>query len=102
MSEMVVRMQTQIKKTSGDLFLFGLKLISGAVLGLTLALIMHVVLGHADGENVLAFVFIMTVGAAAFLRLAKNWSLTVLLVFDLICILVGMLLRLYIMVAPEA
>ncbi len=102
MSEMVVRMQTQLKKTSGDLFLFGLKLVSGTVLGLTLALIMQVVLGHAEGENIIAFVFIMTVGTAAFLRLARNWSLTVLLVVDLICILVGMLLRLYIMVAPDA
>lgn len=102
MSEMVGRMQTQFKKTSGDLFLFGLKLVSGAVLGLTFALIMQVMLGHAEGENMIAFVFVMTVITAAFLRLAKTWSLTVVLVFDLICILVGMLLRLYILVAPEA
>ena len=102
MSELVGRMQSGLKKTSGDVGLFALKLASGAVLGLTFALIMQEIMGQADGENLIAFMFVIVVTTAAFLRIAKTWGLTATLVFDLICVLVGMVLRLYIMVAPDA
>ena len=102
MSELVGRMQSGLKKTSGDVGLFALKLFSGAVLGLTFGLIMQELLGQADGENLIAFMFVIVVTTAAFLRIAKTWGLTATLVFDLICVLVGMVLRLYIMVAPDA
>lgn len=102
MSEMVDRMQTQFKKTSSDLALFSIKLVSGFVLGLTFGLITQVALGGGEGENLLAFIFVLIATIGVFMRLAKTWGLTVILVFDLICILVGMLLKLYIMVAPEA
>ncbi len=102
MSEMVVKMQTQMKKTSSDLFLFSVKLVSGAVLGLTFALIAQVVLGQTENENLIAFILIIVATAGIFLRLAKSWGMTAVFVFDLICVLVGMLLRLYIMVAPDA
>lgn len=102
MSEMADRMHTQFKKTSSDLVLFSLKLISGIVIGLTLGLITQVVLGGGEGENLLAFILVMAVTVGVFMRLAKSWGITMVLVFDLICILVGMLLKLYIMVAPEA
>lgn len=101
MGEMVGRMQTQIKKTSSDLLLFALKFVSGAVLGLTFALITEVIMGHGEGENILAFLFVIVVVTAAFVKISKAWGMTMVLVFDLICILVGMLLRLYIMVAPN-
>ena len=102
MSELVGKMHSQIKKTSSDVLLFTIKLISGAMLGLTLALIMQEVLGHAENENLLAFFFVIIVTTGAFLRIAKNWGLTAVLIFDLICVLLGMVLRLYIMVAPGA
>ena len=102
MPELIGRVQTQFKKTSTDFFLFGVKLISGAVLGLTLALVAEVMLGQGEGENTLVFVFVMVLAGGVFLRLAKSWGLTAVLVFDLICVLVSMLLRLYIMVAPDA
>lgn len=100
MEEMVGRMQTHLKKTSGDLLLFVLKLVSGGVLGLTLALIMQEVLGKAEGENLLAFFFVIIVTTSVFLRLAKAWGFTAVLIFDLVCVLIGMILRLYVMVAP--
>lgn len=102
MSEMIGKMQDQFKKTSSDLFLFSLKFMSGAVLGLTFALIMQEALGKADGENLLAFFFVISVATVVFLKLSKTWTLTSLLVFDLIAVLIGMVLRLYIMVAPGA
>ncbi len=102
MSELVGRMQTQFKTTSSNLLLFLGKLFSGLILGLTFALVAEVMLGYGEGESIMLLVFVTTIIAGLFLRLARNWSMTVLLVFDLICILVGMLLRLYIMVAPDA
>lgn len=102
MSELIGRMQSQIKRTSGDLFLFTLKLISGAVLGLTFALVMQEMLGHQEGTELLSFFFVIVVGTAAFLKIAKRWSFTSVLVFDLICVLLGLVLRLYIMLAPGA
>ena len=101
MSEMVGRMQSQFKKTSSDLALFSIKFVSGSVLGLTFALIMQEMLGNAEGENLVAFFLVIVVTVGAFLRISKAWGLTAVLVFDLICVLLGMVLRLYIMVAPD-
>jgi hypothetical protein len=102
MREFVGNMQSGLKKTSGDVFLFSVKLISGSILGLTLALIMQEIMGKADNENLFAFFFVIVVTVAAFMRLAKAWSLTAVAIFDLICVLLGICLRLYILVAPGA
>lgn len=102
MAEFVGKMQAGIKKTSGDVFLFAVKLISGAVLGLTFGLIMQEILGKADNENLFAFFLVIIVTCAAFLRISKAWSLTAVAIFDLICILLGVCLQLYIKVAPGA
>jgi hypothetical protein len=99
MGEMIGNMQTQLKKSSSDFLLFTLKFVSGAILGLTFALIMQVIMGYAENENLLVFTFAIIITTAVFLRIAKGWGLTATLIFDLICVLVGMLLRLYIMVA---
>ncbi len=102
MSEFVGKMQSGFKNTSSQVGLFTLKLVSGAILGLTFALIMQEVMGKAENENLIAFFFVVIVTAGAFLRIAKSWGLTAILIFDLICVLLGMVLRMYIMVAPNA
>jgi hypothetical protein len=100
MSELVGRMQDNFKKTSSDLFLFALKFLSGGVLGLTFALIMQEVLGKAEDENLLAFFFVIIVTTGAFIRISKSWGLTATLIVNLVLVLIGMILRMYIMVAP--
>lgn len=102
MSQMAARVQTQFKKTSSDLVLFVVKFVSGGVLGLTFALVMQEALGKADDENLLAFFFVIFVTIGVFLKVAKSWSMMAVFVFDLICVLLGMLLRMYIIVAPGA
>ena len=102
MSELVGRMQTRFRQTSSDAALFSLKLVSGGILGLTLALVMQEILGKAEGENLLAFFFVIVVTTAVFVRVMKSFGYTAVLVFDLICVLLGLVLRLYIMVAPGA
>lgn len=102
MGEMVDKMQARLKQSSGDMIAFLIKVVSGFFLALTLALIIHEVLGKKEGEGALSFTFMLVVFTGVFLRVAKKWSLTAVLVFDLLCILVGIILRLYIMVAPGA
>jgi hypothetical protein len=102
MSEMVGRVQDHFKRTTGGVGLFFLRLVSGAVLGLTFALIMQEVLGLADGQNLLTFLLVIITTTGIFLRLSKVWGLTGLMIFDLIAVLLGLVLRLYIIVAPGA
>ena len=100
MAEFIGNMQSQLKKTSGDLGLFSLKFVSGTILGVTIGLIMQEILGKAEGENLFGFLFAIVVVAGLFLRISKAWGFTAILIFDLIAVLVGMCLKLYIMVAP--
>jgi NhaP-type Na+/H+ and K+/H+ antiporter len=99
---MVGRMQMQIKKTSTDVTLLLLKAASGSVLGLTFGLIVQEVLGRPGDQGGLAFFLVIGVTLAVFLRTAKAWGFTSVFIFDLICVLLGMVLKLYILVAPGA
>lgn len=101
MSELVGTMQDQLKRNSGEVALFFVKFISGAILGLTFGLIMQEILGKAEGENVLGFFFMIIATSAAFMKVAKSWRWAAVLIFDLICVLVGLVLRLYILIAPN-
>ena len=100
MGEMIGRVQDGLQRSSGDLALFVLRLVSGLILGLTFALIMQEVLGRAETENLISFLLVIITTSALFLRISKSWGLTGVLVFDLVAVLIGMILRLYIMVAP--
>jgi uncharacterized membrane protein YeaQ/YmgE (transglycosylase-associated protein family) len=73
-----------------------LQIFTSLLLGLTLSLILQEVMGFGT----LAFVFVMLVGALLVFRLLRTWTIFSNLVFLFICILVGMLLRMYVMLAP--
>lgn len=71
-------------------------LISGLFLGLTLAYMGQVLFAY---ENfILFFVTLLTLGFVY--KLLSRWSITQILIFDLIVILIGALLRMYILLAP--
>ena len=78
-----------------------MKLVSGGVVGFTLALIVQEILGQPN-ELTLAFVFTFCVTLGVFWRLTRSWGLSAVLVFDLIAVLTGLLLRMYVMIAPNA
>lgn len=101
MSEFVGRMQQGLKQNSSDLALITLKILSGGVVGFTLALIVQEILGQPS-EMTLAFIFSFAVTMAVFWRLTRSWGLSAVLVFDLVAVLTGILLRLYVMIAPNA
>lgn len=100
MSELVGRMQQGIKQGSSDILLMALRALTGTVIGITVGLIVQEVLGQGQ-EITLAFVFALVTTFALVWRLTRGWGLAAILLFDLITVLVGVLLRLYIMVAPN-
>lgn len=98
MAQVVENLQNKLKSTSNGLLLFTFKLISGLAIGLTVALIGQEIFSY--GTFLFAFVVVVVTGLL--LRKARNWRWTTLLVFNLICVLVAMLLRMYILLAPGA
>jgi hypothetical protein len=73
-----------------------LRLLSGFFLGLTLSLIGQELIGYGT----FALIFSTVVVLAIVMKLMSQWSFAQIFIFDLICVLVAMLLRMYILVAP--
>ena len=88
--------QEGVKSSTISLFHILLRLVTGLVLGLTLALIGQELMGYGT----FALLFVMVVVVAALMKILANWSIGQILIFDLICVLVVMLLRMYILIAP--
>lgn len=90
--------QDRVKTSTSQLVLFLVKLTSALVIGLTLALIGQELIQYGT----FSFVLVIVVVGLTLLRIFKFWNWSRLLVFDLICILVALLLRMYILLAPGA
>jgi hypothetical protein len=98
MAQLVENVQQTLKKTSSSAALITLKVLTGLVLGLTLTLIFQEIFQYGN----LLFMFVIVVFTGGFIRLSRSWDWKTLLTFNLICVLVGLLLRLYVLVAPGA
>ncbi len=98
MGQFISNMQYRVKSSSLGMFTLMLKIVTGLMLGLTLALIAQEILGFGQ----LSFILFIVVFASAFLKTAWRWNLGGVLIFNLICVLVAVLLRAYILVAPGA
>lgn len=96
MKGLAVGVQDGVKSSTLSLTHFALRLVSGFFMGLTVGLIGQELSGYGS----LALVFVSLVVLALFVRLSKSWSLMQILIFDLICVLVAQLLRMYILLAP--
>ncbi|MCK6598462.1 MAG: hypothetical protein L6Q37_08880 [Bdellovibrionaceae bacterium] len=88
--------QEGIKMTTKTLTLLAIRGLSGFFLGLTLALI---------GQELTQFgsfslIFMTIVIMAIFMKLSQGWSFTKIFIFDLICLLVMQVLKMYILIAP--
>lgn len=96
MKGLATNVQDGVKTSTISLTNFILRLFSGAFLGLTLGLIGQELMGYGT----VALVFCLIVIAGIFMRLSASWKIPHILIFDLICILVAQLLRMYILLAP--
>lgn len=98
MGQFIEELQFKLKNSSVSIVTFVVRAISGMILGLTLALIGDEMMGY----NTFSFMLVIVVTTAAILKISKRWTLARVLVFDLVCVLVAMLLRMYILIAPGA
>lgn len=96
--EMADNMQRSIKLSTTKILLWMLKFATGLIVGLTLSLIGQTLLDY----KVFGFVFGIVVVTAVFLKVSSKWSFAQVFVFDVFCILVALLLRMYVLVAPGA
>lgn len=90
------QLQQSAKNTSISLTQRTLRIISGFFIGLVLALITQELM-HTE---VLMFLFLTTLISAIIYKLLARLQIFQILIFDLICVLIGILLRMYIMIAP--
>jgi hypothetical protein len=98
MAQLSMKLQNQFKETTESLSVYVLKIISGLLLALTLSLIFQEIIGF----EALSFVLLSTTIMIGFMRIVRNWKVVSILVFDLVCILTALLLRMYILIAPGA
>ncbi len=96
MGQMLENMQFQIKKSSATIGLISLKLFTGFILGLALTMIAQEIFNYGQ----FLFWFVIMVTTTVFMKLSKFWKLTGTGVFIFICLLIGLLLKLYIHIAP--
>ncbi len=94
--EVGTQLQDGVASTSMTLSIMALRLITGIMLGLTIALILQEMIGYGT----MSLVFCNVVVLGLFWRISRSWSLGQVLVFDIICVLVAQLLKMYIMLAP--
>ncbi|MBC87636.1 MAG: hypothetical protein CL677_10715 [Bdellovibrionaceae bacterium] len=90
--------QKQAKSSMIQMFTLMVKVFTGGMLGVTFALIGQ----EAFGFGTFSFIFVSVTILGAFLKIAKSWKLMSILLFDAFCILLGFLLKMYILIAPGA
>jgi len=96
MAGVISNFQDRVKTSSNAISLLVFKAITGLCLGLTLALIGDQVIDYGWFSFIL--VIVVTIGAS--LKVMKSWTWLHVFIFNLICVLIGLLLRMYILIAP--
>lgn len=96
MSELIGGLQDKVKTSSSTVVLITAKVLVSLFFGLTLALIGDEVLQYGW----FSFILMLVTFSALLLRLMKSWSWGPVGVFSLICVLIGICLRMYILIAP--
>lgn len=98
MGQFIENVQETLKKNSQNIGIFTLRLFSGFVVGLTLTLIFQQILGYGQ----LLYWFIIFVAIAAFLRTTKGWTFMAVVGLDFVLVLIALILKMYILIAPGA
>lgn len=98
MGQFIEDLQYKIKTSSGNMLLVAAKVLVGLVLGLTFAIIGQQMVGYAT----FSFLLVIVATTMSFYRVARAWKWSYVGIFALTCVLVALLLRMYILVAPGA
>lgn len=95
-SQFAGQVQDGVKNTSVSLFGLALKFVTAFFFAMTVALIGQELMGSGN----FTFVFTMVVVMGLIFKLIGKWNVGAVLLFDLFCVLVALLLKLYLQVAP--
>lgn len=90
------QVQTGVKKTSSSLMTWVLKVMTALVVAMTLTLIAQELFDFGS----FIFVFLFVLQSALMIKIMSAWSMGAVLIFDLICALIALLLRMYLLIAP--
>jgi hypothetical protein len=96
MAKFIDNVQQKVKSSSNMAALMTARLLTGLYVGLTLSLIGQEIIRY----EWMMFLLVIMVSAGALMKISKSWTWTQLFIFNLICILIGLLLRMYILIAP--
>ena len=88
--------QDGVKSTTTSLTSMVVKILTALFFSLTISMIAQELIQYGT----LAFMFMMLVVMGLTYKLIAKWTLGATLVFDLVCVLVALVLRMYIMLAP--
>ena len=88
--------QDGVKGTTTSLTSMTVKILTALFFSMTVSMIAQELIQYGT----FAFMFMMLVVMGLVYKLIAKWTLGATLVFDLICVLVALVLRMYIMLAP--
>jgi len=97
MGQLVSSMQVGAKTASTSFLLLTIKIITAFVVGLTLSMVGQELVSYGT----ISLIFVLLVSTASLLKIMSSWAMGTVLIFDLICVLVALLLRMYIIIAPN-
>ena len=97
MNEFKEGFSSNIKNSFHDFMIFSIRLFSGFLLGLTIALAAEKIMGI----QIFAFMFVVILTSFVVLRVTKNLGLLGAIIFLLVLVLIGVLLQLYILKAAS-
>lgn len=89
-------LQAGAKNASHSLAHAILRILSGFLIGVVLALIVQ----ELTHSGTFMLLFLTTVFTAAIFKALSRFSMMQIFIFDLICVLLGTVLRMYILIAP--
>jgi hypothetical protein len=96
MGNLIGNAQERLKTSTNALLLLSFRTATGLFLGLTFALIGSQIIDYGW----FSFVLVIVVTTGAILRVTRGWAWIHILIFNLICVLTGLVLRMYILIAP--
>lgn len=98
MGEMINKVQFQVKKSSSDLGTYFFRVMTGGWIGMVFAHFFQMIF---EFENFL-FMFVIVLMTGAIVRVTKGWGFFSVVILNLFCILIGILLQMYVTIAPGA
>lgn len=96
MGNMIGNAQERLKTSTNALALVTIRVLTGLFLGLTFALIGDQIIDYGW----FSFMLVIAVTTGTIFKVTRSWAWIHILIFNLICILTGLILRMYILIAP--